>query len=243
MRYAIISDIHSNLEAFDAVEKDLQKEGADKIFFLGDVVGYGPNPNECIERLRELTDIVVAGNHDYAVIGYTDISYFNKYAKAAIEWTEMKLKAENAEYLKRMPLVTPEIENMTLVHATPNKPHEWNYITTLFDALENFNFFKQQICFIGHSHQPVIIALGNDKRCYVERGESVAITADARYIINIGSVGQPRDGNPDSAYAIYDTDEKSVRIKRLSYDIKKVQAKMRDERLPAYLIHRLEEGL
>lgn len=140
MRYAIISDIHGNLEAFDAVEKDLQKEGADRIFFLGDVVGYGPNPNECIERLRELTDIVVAGNHDYAVIGYTDISYFNKYAKAAIEWTEMKLKAENAEYLKRMPLVTPEIENMTLVHATPNKPHEWNYITTLLMRLKTLIF-------------------------------------------------------------------------------------------------------
>ncbi len=243
MRYAILSDIHSNLEAFDAAEKDLQKEGVDKVFFLGDIVGYGPNPNECIERLRELTDIVVAGNHDYAVIGYTDITYFNKYAKAVIEWTERRLKEEYIEYLKRMPLIIPEIENMTLVHSTPYKPQEWNYITTLFDALENFNFFKQQLCFIGHSHQPVVIVLDADNRCYVERGETFKIRKDARYIINVGSVGQPRDGNSDLSYAIYDSDKSSARIKRLSYDIKKVQAKMRDERLPAYLIHRLEEGL
>lgn len=242
MRYAIISDVHSNLEAFKVVLFELERESPDQIIFLGDIIGYGPDPNECIKEIREVADMALVGNHDHAAIGRTDIAYFNPYARDAIEWTMEQLTNGEKAYLSELPL-TGEFtsDDIFLVHATPKRPQDWNYIFTLEDVLENFEYFNQRVCFIGHSHVPVIIAMDNSGRIDILKDEAT-IGKDYRYIINVGSVGQPRDGNPDASYAIYDTEDSIVKIKRVSYNYHKTQEKMKRAGLPYYLIERLARG-
>lgn len=242
MRYAIISDVHSNLEAFESVISEIRRESPAQILFLGDIVGYGPDPNECIEKIKEAADIVLIGNHDHAAIGLTDVSYFNTYARAAIEWTMSQLNDRERSYLSELPM-TGEFtsDDIFLVHATPRRPQDWNYIFTMEDIIENFECFTRKICFLGHSHIPVVIAMDNSGRLGVLKDE-VTIEEGHRYIINVGSVGQPRDGNPDAAYVIYDTQSSIVRIKRVSYDYHITQEKMKKAGLPDYLINRLATG-
>jgi len=232
--------VHSNLEAFKVVLFELERESPDQILFLGDIIGYGPDPNECIEKIREVADIVLAGNHDHAAIGLMDLSYFNPYAREAIEWTISELTQEGKTYLRGLPL-TERIDDLFLVHATPKRPQDWNYIFTLEDAIESFRYFSQRVCLIGHSHVPVIIGIDNSGRLNLLKDE-VRVEKGHRYIINVGSVGQPRDGNPDAAYAIYDTEDSSVRIKRVSYNYHKTQEKMKKAGLPEFLIQRLGGG-
>lgn len=242
MRYAIISDVHSNLEAFESVISEIRRESPAQILFLGDIVGYGPDPNECIEKIKEAADIVLIGNHDHAAIGLTDVSYFNTYARAAIEWTMSQLNDRERSYLSELPM-TGEFtsDDIFLVHATPRRPQDWNYIFTMEDIIENFECFTRKICLLGHSHIPVVIAMDNSGRLGVLKDE-VTIEEGHRYIINVGSVGQPRDGNPDAAYVIYDTQSSIVRIKRVSYDYHITQEKMKKAGLPDYLINRLATG-
>lgn len=242
MRYAIISDVHSNIEAFKAVLSGIHKESADKIVFLGDIIGYGPDPNECIKEIIKIADITIAGNHDHAAIGLMDLSYFNPYARDAIEWTMGKLTEGERSYLSKLPL-TAEIasDDVFLVHATPKRPQDWNYIFTENDAVENFGYFKHRICFIGHSHVPVIIVKDKYGSLGV-MGDEIEIKTGYRYIINAGSIGQPRDGNPASAYALYDSDDSTVSIKRVPYDYSKTQEKMKKAGLSPYLIERLAVG-
>lgn len=241
MRYAFISDIHSNLEALNAVMEKVKAEKPDKVIFLGDVVGYGPDPNECIEILRGSADIMVAGNHDYGAVGMTDTSYFNDHAKAAIEWTAKVLSKENKSFLSGL-LLTSNIkkESIYLVHGSPEEPEEWDYLVNAKDADTNFKFFSEISCFIGHSHIPAIMEMLPDGKINIHSDHS-EIKKGCRYIINAGSVGQPRDGNPDAAYAVFDTD--SITIKRVAYDILLTQKKMKDAGLPSYLIDRLLSGL
>src|SRR3990172_12337150 len=158
MKYAIISDIHGNLEALESVLDDIERRKVDSILCLGDIIGYGPNPNECVELIKSKAKIILAGNHDYAPLGKIDISYFNPWARSAIEWTRGELSEESVEFLLSLPLKA-EIDGFTIVHATPYHPQEWNYIITIGDAIKNFPEFKNQICFIGHSHVPMIISL------------------------------------------------------------------------------------
>lgn len=242
MRYAVISDVHSNIEAFNVVLFELEKESPDQILFIGDVIGYGPDPNECIKKIKEVAYIVLIGNHDHAAIGLTDISSFNPYAREAIEWTIDRLTEDEKLYLSQLP-ITDKItkDDIFLVHSTPKRPEEWDYIFTFEDALENFRYFTQKICFIGHSHVPVVIEMDKHGTLEILRDE-VKIKDGFRYIINVGSVGQPRDGNPDAAYVIYDTNKSTLWIKRVSYNYHKTQRKMRDEGLPDYLINRLAVG-
>ncbi|MBI4825554.1 MAG: metallophosphoesterase family protein [Nitrospirae bacterium] len=240
MRYALISDIHSNIEALNAVIEKVKAEMVDKVILLGDIVGYGPDPNECIESLRGFADILIAGNHDHGAVGMTDISCFNKHAKAAIQWTSGILSEENKAFLSSLPL-TSNIKSgsIYLVHSSPKEPEEWDYLQNAKDADANFKLFTETNCFIGHSHIPSIIEMSPEGKIKIYTDQS-EIKAGCRYIINAGSVGQPRDGNPDAAYAIFDTD--SVTIKRAAYDILLTQKKMKDAGLPSYLIDRLSEG-
>lgn len=240
MRYAIISDVHSNLEAFKVVLSELEKESVGGILFLGDIIGYGPDPNECTKKIKEVTNKVLVGNHDHAAVGLTDVSYFNPYAREAIEWTMEELAEEGKSYLSKLPL-TGSINDIFLVHSTPKRPQDWNYIFTIEDVIENFRYFSQSLCFLGHSHVPVIIEMDRAGRLEILKDE-VEIKKDRRYIINVGSVGQPRDGNPDAAYAIYDTERSIIRIKRVPYNYQKTQEKMRKAGLPYYLIERLARG-
>ncbi len=240
MRYAVISDVHANLEALNTVLKKVSEETFDSLLFLGDSVGYGPNPNECLETLKEKTKILLAGNHDWASVGMTDIESFNPYARAAVEWTKKILSNENRTFLRGLPLTQELDDRILLVHATPREPEQWHYLLSTEDASINFHFFNQMICLIGHSHEPVIIERSPEDKIIVYK-DRTDIKEGYRYIINVGSVGQPRDGNPDAAYAILN--KNSIEIKRVSYDIVLTQKKMRDVGLPSYLIERLSRGI
>lgn len=240
MRYAVLSDVHSNLEALEAVLHDVGIRKSEDILFLGDAVGYGPNPNECIELLVKNCKILLAGNHDWGVIGQTDITYFNEYAREAIEWTRDVLTGKNRKTLGSFP-VTEMIEkgDMLLVHSTPKEPQEWHYLLTLWDAEINFHYFSNKFCFLGHSHYPFIIERLPSGELVTYK-EAASKGQSERYIMNVGSVGQPRDGDPRASYAIVD-DEK-MEIIRVPYDIEAVQKKMREAGLPALLIERLSAG-
>ncbi len=241
MIYGLISDIHGNLEALTAVLEELEKRKVDEILCLGDVIGYGPDPEECLELVKSRAKVVLAGNHDYASLGLLDVSYFNPYAKRAVDWTASQLSEKARKYLQNRPLKI-DFDNFTIVHATPENPAAWEYILSIEDAAENFPYFKGQACFIGHSHVPVIIAQEEDGKVLVRRVKELAFQEHERYIINVGSVGQPRDLDPRAAFGIYDTRENKYQLIRIAYDIQKTQQKILDRGLPAFLAERLSVG-
>jgi predicted phosphodiesterase len=246
LRYAIISDIHSNLEALQAVLKTIEQENIDKIVCLGDVVGYGPYPNECIGLVQQHCEIILTGNHDFACIENSELFYFNQYAAKAVEWTVTVLAKENLDYLAKLPLVG-NIDHFFLVHSSPFEPQSWDYILSLDDAEFNFSKFdnNDQVCFIGHSHHPVIYIeyLENGDKYYKQQMDhKIQLKEHNRYIINVGSVGQPRDNNPDAAYGIVDTATQVYELKRVSYDVKKTFEKMISAGLPQFLADRLLIG-
>ncbi|MBN2385064.1 metallophosphoesterase family protein [bacterium] len=241
MKIVILSDIHGNLEALNSILHFLDHEKIDQIICLGDIVGYGANPNECIELIRTTCDLALIGNHDHAALGHLDISYFNPYAKKSVIWTGSVLKDDNRQYLENLPL-TAERPEATYVHSTPHQPRDWSYIFTVYDARLNFKFFTTQVCFIGHSHQPVFIVLSPQGEIFVQPPPHLELKEGYRYIINVGSVGQPRDGNPDSSVVIFDLAEGSIRLVRLPYDIAQVQAKMQQAQIHPFLIERLAYG-
>ena len=241
MKWAILSDVHGNLEALQAVLADLRREGAGKIAFLGDAVGYGANPGECLLLLREQTEFLVAGNHDWGAVGLTDVSYFNTAAKAAVLWTGRELAEENRTFLRRLPLVH-QAGGITFVHGTPNEPGEWNYIFTYPEAEQAFGALEGELAFIGHSHRPVILAKRGKGSVATLEQEAAVLEKGTRYIINVGSVGQPRDGNPRAAYGLYDEGERKFLLKRVPYDIPAAQQKIIRAGLPTSLARRLAKG-
>ena len=241
MIWAILSDVHGNLEALQSVAEDFRSEGAQQIAFLGDAVGYGANPNECLSFLKELTDLRVAGNHDYGAVGLTDVTYFNPAARAAIEWTREKLSEENRRVLKDLTLVR-RTGNITLVHSTLDDPAEWNYILTIYDAEESFLRLRDRLAFIGHSHRPIILARERNGRMRSFGEAEMILEGEIQYIINVGSVGQPRDHNPRAAYALYDDVLRKYRLKRVPYDIQTAQEKILRAGLPPSLAQRLAFG-
>ena len=241
MKYAIISDIHGNLEALEAVLAEIKTREFDELVCLGDVVGYGPNPNECIQLISEQATITLAGNHDYAPLGKLDLSYFNPWAKEAIEWTAEQLQPSSIEFLLGLPLKS-EMDGFTIVHATPAQPEEWNYLNTIGDAAKNFAEFVSRVCFIGHSHVPMIVAMNGDEQYRVIRENPLQFESSSRYIVNVGSVGQPRDLIPKAAFAIYDHDMARYELFRVDYDISETQRKILNAGLPPFLAERLELG-
>lgn len=244
MRCAIISDIHSNLEALQSVLKLIESENIDKIFCLGDIVGYGPHPNECLDAVRQHCEIIITGNHDFACIESAELFYFNKYAKNAIEWTVDKLSHANLDYLKTLPF-DGKVNDIYLVHSNPYDPRSWDYVLSLDDAIDNFPSFTEKICFIGHSHHPEIFVLnsaGNHSRYNYKLEPKINLEQDSRYIINIGSVGQPRDGNPAAAFGILDLEQQSYELKRVKYNIEKTHQDMMSAHLPQFLADRLFMG-
>ncbi len=241
MKYAILSDVHSNLEAFQAVLTDLSQEKVDQTFFLGDIVGYGADPNQCIELLQGLTKFAVAGNHDWAAVELTEASSFNPVAKAAIEWTSRKVTVEHQKCLKKLPL-TQNHHNFTLVHATPDEPEAWNYIFSLKEAQVSFQHHDQQICFLGHSHRPVVFKQDEERIPSILPNTTFTLKDSQRYIINVGSVGQPRDGDPRAAYGIYNLDDSCFTLKRIPYNIECAQEKIIAAGLPHFLAQRLASG-
>jgi diadenosine tetraphosphatase ApaH/serine/threonine PP2A family protein phosphatase len=241
MSIVILSDIHSNLESFQAVLKDFSRERVDQVLCLGDVVGYAADPDHCIETLRGLTSHVVAGNHDWAVAGLADTSCFNPEARAAVEWTAGIITADHSAYLKGLPL-TLCLPGMLLVHATPCQPESWDYIFSLDDAAMSFHHFEQQVCLTGHSHYPIAFAQDKEGTISVIWDSTFTLLESHRYLINVGSVGQPRDGDARAAYAIYKPEEASFTLRRVSYDITRTQGKIVAAGLPSFLAARLAAG-
>lgn len=251
MVYGIFSDIHANLEALEAILARLRDMGAERLICLGDVVGYGASPNECIARVRECCEVVVPGNHDYAAIDRTSTEYFNVYAREAVVWTRRTLTRENHDWLAALPLSTPfgGAGTYRAVHATPCSPERWDYILDVQDARLQFGCFEEQACFVGHSHQPVLVACGSDGRITLERLAETTLGSGIRYLVNAGSVGQPRDGDPRAAALLLETGEgdtgtegSRIRIVREAYDVELAQRKILEADLPAVLAARLAVG-
>lgn len=241
MRILIISDIHANLTAFEAVMADAEGQW-DTIWCLGDLVGYGPDPNECVELLCQFDHISLSGNHDWAVLGKIDINSFNDNARAAVKWTQNALKESNRDYLESLPTMMVE-PPFTLAHASPRQP-VWEYILDPYTAAANFPFFDTPYCLVGHSHVPILFEqedANNIMPVAPIYGESIHLNAN-RLIINPGSVGQPRDHDPRAAYAMLDTETMSWEHRRVSYPVEETQERMRMAGMPSKLIKRLEWG-
>jgi diadenosine tetraphosphatase ApaH/serine/threonine PP2A family protein phosphatase len=239
LRVAILSDIHGNLEALEAVLAHLSAEAPDRMACLGDVVGYGADPNACTDVVRDSAGSVLAGNHDWAVAGREGSRHFNTMALAAIRWTESTLTADNADWLEGLPLEAV-LGEAHLVHASPNRPATWPYISHPVDAPSALAHTEARICFVGHSHH-AFVAAESGLTEVVGEGQMKLKTGE-RYLVNAGSVGQPRDGDNRAAFIIWDQEENEIRIHRISYDVKKAQSKIREAGLPAFLAERLGLG-
>jgi diadenosine tetraphosphatase ApaH/serine/threonine PP2A family protein phosphatase len=240
MTTAIISDIHANLEALDAVLKEIDRRRPKRIFCLGDIVGYGASPNECLARVRERCQVVLLGNHDAAASGGPEAARFNIYARVAAEWTFKTLTRGNREYLQRLPLTHPAGPYL-LVHASPACPRDWEYLLDRFDAEPQFQYFTEPLCFIGHTHQPAIY-LADPAGCKSLPVASTTLDPGRRYIVNVGSVGQPRDHDPRACFVLYHDDSGLVEFVRVDYDLEGAQAKIRAAQLPEVLAARLATG-
>ena len=242
MKWAILSDVHGNLDALEPVVLDLRREGAEQVAFLGDAVGYGAEPNECLAWIRQLTRWAVAGNHDWGAVGLTDIEGFNPAAHAAIVWTGENLTGENAAYLRGLRLSLKK-EEITFVHASPEEPGEWHYLISFPEAEEGFRALAGDLAFVGHSHRPLALMMEGNGEVKVVEGSRVSLRPGVRYIINVGSVGQPRDGNPEAAYGLYDDSKKEYILKRVPYNLQAAQKKILKAGLPPFLARRLSRGM
>ncbi|MCD6531320.1 metallophosphoesterase family protein [bacterium] len=246
MRIGFLSDIHANLEACEVALPVLRQEDVDRIYCLGDLVGYGADPGRCVDLVLGECNGAVAGNHDWASVGKTDILYFNLFGRKAILWTAKVLAPHHKSQLSSLPLFISDSE-WCAVHSTPEEPSQWNYIFTPAQALRQFQHFAERICFVGHSHSPAIFDdTGGMKSIVVPRDESsvvVRLRPDRRYIVNVGSVGQPRDGDPRGAVAVFDTGQNTVKFIRFEYPIAEAQRKIIEAGLPEFLADRLERGV
>ena len=241
MRYAILSDVHGNLEALHAVLGDCA-DLADGVVCLGDTVGYGADPLLCVELMAERAQTIVGGNHEYAVAGRLDLSWFNRYARAAAEWTHDRLDDDHRAYLAALPLVT-EIGDATVVHASPAQPDEWEYLVTAEDGFAAFPHFATRWCFVGHSHVPGAWSLGSAGPEHHPGPVHLQSERGRRYIVNVGSVGQPRDRDPRAAYALWDAEAGRVEIRRVAYDVATARRKITAAGLPQFLAERLSAGV
>ncbi len=243
MRCLLISDVHGNLAALEAVIRDVGQ--FDMIWCLGDMVGYGPNPNECLTQLWHYPHVCLAGNHDWAVLGKLDMRGFNTDARLANLWTRSVLDSNALTYLDSLEPQRVE-QGFTLVHGSPRQP-TWEYILDPLTAELNFPVFKTRICLVGHTHIPTSFYMpetSDDHLCepHAPRYGLPVSLASGRWIINPGSVGQPRDGNPHAAYAILDPDALTLEHRRVEYPVEITQSRMRASKLPRRLIERLAVG-
>jgi diadenosine tetraphosphatase ApaH/serine/threonine PP2A family protein phosphatase len=256
MRIAIIADVHANLVALESVLRHAETDGAnDDLWCLGDIVGYGPQPAQCVSRLRETEAKLVAGNHDRAGTGMLDTEEFNPDAATAAQWTRTQLRPDDAAFLDALPEVTHATPGLhparaeadfTLVHGTLREPI-WEYLRSHEAALAHLERQETPFSLVGHSHVPTLAVQGEEfphgcEVYYLEDGTRLRLRRERKLVINPGGVGQPRDGDPRAAYAIYDTESETVTLHRVEYDIAATQRLMEEEGLPRWLIQRLALG-
>ena len=244
MKYGILGDIHGNLSALDVALAAFREARVDCVVSVGDVVGYGAAPRECIERLRALDAVVVKGNHDAACTGEIDIRYFNNYARDAVRWTQSVLTEEELLWLRELPMVT-HLEHCSVAHGTYHKPELYDYIQSTTDADPSLDEMILPVCFVGHTHVPVtLLRLKDDplRTAYTVDPE-IDLSESARALVNVGSIGQPRDEDPRTAFAIYDSRQDRVSIRRAPYDIDVEARRIRAAGLPSVLADRLFLGV
>ncbi len=239
MRFAIFGDIHANLQALEAVLSDARTQQCTHYVCMGDIVGYNANPRECLAIVRDLECPVVKGNHDEQASMITEGEGFNALAEEAIQWTREQLTDDEKGWLRELRLQR-QVRDFTIVHATLDTPHKWGYVFNQLDASTSFSYQHTSLCFIGHTHSP---------KAYVRDGsvrslpiDILALQQGKKYLINVGSVGQPRDGDWRSAYCIYDTGSNEVELRRVEYDIEGTQKAIHAAGLPAKLADRLALG-
>ncbi len=240
MRYGIFGDVHSNLEALEAVLRALDNERCDMLVCLGDIIGYGANPKECLDIIRDREILTVAGNHDLAAAGKFDINIFNSAARDALLFSISKLTASDIEYLASLP-IDKTLEEFALVHSSPKNPLNFDYIFTVDQAKAAFEVATSHLTFIGHSHVPVIFYQDPGVTDFVYDTEFF-LRRKRKIIFNAGSVGQPRDGDPAPCYAIYDENIAKLRLRRVGYDVDKAAKKILNAGLPLVLAERLYKG-
>lgn len=241
MLYGICSDIHSNAVAFEAVIASMKDNNVERKVCHGDLVGYGADPDECVRLARENMDICIIGNHDSVAIKHESSAGFNPYAKQAIEWTQNHLSDESVSFLRTLPYICEE-NDICFVHASPLSPADWVYVTELEDALDAFEHFKGRYCFVGHTHSPVIVASRPNAIPKILDEYEYRIEDTERLLVNVGSVGQPRDRDPRSCWCLLDTETKCVRLIRVDYDVYQTQERMKKAGMPSFLIDRLSVG-
>lgn len=239
MRIALFGDIHANLEALQAVLKDAQNQGVTEYVCLGDVIGYNADPSACLELVSAMDCPTVKGNHDEVASGNHSLDNMNPTAAMALQWTRDQLSESQRGWLAKLRMVR-QVADFTVVHSTLDQPAAWNYVTNRFDAMASFSYQFTKVCFHGHTHVPRVY-MKSDRVMELDADELV-IEPDAKYFINIGSVGQPRDGDWRACYAIYDMDARCLKFRRLEYDIETTQKKILAAGLPASLAERIAEG-
>ncbi|HXA45797.1 MAG TPA: metallophosphoesterase family protein [Candidatus Angelobacter sp.] len=239
MKYAIIADIHGNIDAFQVALEDIRAQNATHIVCLGDVVGYNARPKECLQIVRDMGIPCVKGNHDEYCSSEEHLEGFNPHAADAVHWTRNQLNDEDKKWLRELKY-SRMAANFTMVHATLDAPERWGYVFDKLAAAASFPYQTTQMCFFGHTHVPVAFM-----RDTVVRGGTYSkfkIDPAKKYFINVGAIGQPRDNNPKAAYVIYDMDACTIELRRLDYDIAAAQAKIREAGLPERLAERLAYG-
>jgi predicted phosphodiesterase len=239
MRVAILSDIHANLEALEAVLADARAQACTEFVCLGDIVGYNANPGECVEIIRDLACPVVKGNHDEQASIISSTEGFNELAEEAIDWTRAKLSAEDKAWLSDLRL-TRQVHDFTIVHATLDTPGQWGYVFNDLDAVASFTYQHTSLCFFGHTHWPTAFVRDDSVR-RITVGQ-VVLSAGKKYFINPGSIGQPRDRDWRAAYCILHTDRLVVEERRVKYDLAAAQRKVREAGLSDRLADRLAAG-
>jgi diadenosine tetraphosphatase ApaH/serine/threonine PP2A family protein phosphatase len=238
--------VHSNLEALEAVLGDARRRGFEQVVCLGDLVGYAASPNQVVERVRELEPVVIRGNHDKAIAGIDSAEQFNHLALQSCTWTRAELTGDNLRYLAELPVGPRQVDDrFWIAHGTPLD--EDAYILNDLDALEVFRCFTGQVCFFGHSHIPTVFGLSDEEDFFVmyplDDEERLVLKPGCRYLINCGSVGQPRDRNPKAAYGIYDSASQTVGLYRVAYPVEETQRRILDTHLPRFLSDRLGLGV
>jgi len=242
MRIALLSDIHGNLEALTAVLRDIETRSADQIASLGDVIGYGADPVPCLDLVRSTCEIKLMGNHESAVLGVQSTERYNSAARAATDWTRQSLSESDLEFISSFEMERA-IPSSTLVHSSPNEPDAWHYIFSISDAEQALASMKTTLGFHGHSHIPAIVVECPSGPPRSRIGHSFVPDFDNRYLIDIGSVGQPRDNDPRACYVVFDDEEPEVEFHRVEYDIESAQSKMLAASLPEVLASRLATGV
>lgn len=241
MRYGIFSDVHSNEAALAAVAAALRDDGVDRVLCAGDLVGYAAAPEPCVEQARALAHAVVAGNHDWAAVGRCDAAGFHDDARAALAWTTPRLSAATAQYLAGLPLTWRD-EQVTMAHGTLHEPDRFHYLLETDAAARSLALQTTPVAVVGHTHVPVAFAVDADGEVRLLRGPRIEIQRGRRYLVNAGSVGQPRDQDPRACYVLYDTAARALEFKRVPYPVARTQHAIRAAGLPARCADRLAFG-